>query len=90
MIKVEQTKEGFEVNAKGGSGEQFIHELLEASSSVFAKILRDDMTEAETDEFFKRYMDMLRRETENKKEKIKQNDPNLRTEVKKRMKMPWE
>ena len=46
MIKVEQTKEGFEVNAKGGSGKQFIHELLEASSSGFAEILRDDMTEA--------------------------------------------
>ena len=90
MIKVEKMKQGFKVEAKGSDATQFIGELLEASSSVFVEILRNDMTEAETDEFFEKYMHELRRETENKKERIKQNDPNLRTKVKKRMKMPWE
>lgn len=48
------------------------------------------MTEAETDEFFKRYMDMLRRMTKEKRERIARKDPSLRAKVKKRMKMPWE
>ena len=67
MIKAEQTKEGFKVETKGRSGVQFIHELLEASSSIFAEILRKDMTEAETDEFFERYIDVLKRMTKEKK-----------------------
>lgn len=90
MIKVEKTKDGFRVDAKGGGGEELIGELLEATSAILAEILRDDMPESETDEFYKRYMDMLKQETKNKKERIKRNDPSLRTEVKKRMKMPWE
>lgn len=90
MIKVEKMKNGFKVEAKGGSGEEFIGELLEATSSILAEILRDDMPESETDEFFEKYMDMLKQETKNKKEKIKRNDPNLRMIAKKRLKMPWE
>lgn len=90
MIKVEKTKNGFKTEAKGGSGEEFIGELLEVTSSILAELLRDDMPESETDEFFEKYMDTLKRETKNKKEKIKRNDPSLRTIAKKRLKMPWE
>lgn len=90
MIKVEKTKDGFRVKAKCRDTKLLIGELLEATSSIFSEIIRDDMTEAEMDEFYKRYMDDLKRETKNKKERIERNDPNLRSEVKKRMKMPWE
>ena len=83
MIKAEKTKDGFRVEAKGGGAVAFIGELLEATSSIFAEIIRDDMTEAETDEFYKSYMDSLKQETKNKKERIKRNDPSLRKEVKK-------
>lgn len=90
MIKVEKMKNGFKVEAKGGSGETFIGELLEATSSILAEILRDDMPESETDEFFKKYMDLIKEGAKNKKERIKRNDPSLRTIGKKRLKMPWE
>ena len=90
MIKVEKTKNGHRVEAKGGSGEEFIRELVEATSSILSEILRDDMPESETDEFFKKYMDLIKEETKNKKERIKRNDPSLRTIAKKRLKMPWE
>ena len=90
MIKVEKTKNGFKVEARGDSGEEFIGELLEATSSILAELLRDDMSESETDEFFKKYMDLIKKETKNKKEKIKRKDPSLRTIAKKRLKMPWE
>ena len=37
------------------------------------------MTEEETDEFFERYIDKLRRMTKEKREKIARKDPSLRT-----------
>ncbi len=90
MIKVEKTKDGFRVEAKAGRGEEFVGELLEATSAILAEILRDDMPESETDEFFKKYMDLLKQETKNKKERIKRNDPILRVIAKKRLKTSWE
>jgi hypothetical protein len=89
MIKVEKTKDGFRVDAKAGSGEELIGELIEATSSILARILWDDMPESEMDEFFEKYMDLLKYEVESKKERIKRNDPSLRTIAKKRLKMPW-
>ena len=89
MIKVEKTKDGFRVEARGNRGEEFIGELLEATSAILAELLRDDMPESETDEFFEKYMDFIKQETKNKKERIKRNDPSLRTIAKKRLKMPW-
>lgn len=41
------------------------------------------MSESETDEFFKKYMDLIKDETKNKKEQIKRNDPSLCTIAKK-------
>lgn len=90
MIKVEKTKDGFRVEAKGNSGEEFIGELMEATSAILAEILRDDMSESETDEFFEKYMDLIKEEMKNKKERIKRKDPSLRMIAKKRLKMPWE
>ena len=85
-----KNKNGFKVEARGDSGEEFIVELLEATSSILANLLCDDMSESETDEFFEKYMDLLKSETKIKKEKIKRNDPSLRMIAKKRLKMPWE
>ena len=90
MIKVEKTKDGFRTDAKGNSGEELIGELIEATSSILAEILRDDMPESKTDEFCKKYMDLIKEETKNKKERINRNDPNMRVIAKKRPKMPWE
>ena len=79
MIKVEKTKDGFRVEAKASGGEELIGELLEATSAILADLLRDDMSESETDEFFKKYMDLIKQETKNRKERIKRNNPSLRT-----------
>ena len=74
----------------GGGAEEFIGELLEATSSIFAEVIRDDLTEAEVEDFYAQYMRMLKQETKNKKERIARKDPKLVTKVKKVPKMPWQ
>lgn len=70
MIKVTEAKDGVKVEMNGESL-QLTKELSYATASLFMKALKDDMSEAECDEFWKLWrgaveitMDMIRRDGE--------------------------
>ena len=90
MIKGERKKDEYKVECKCGSTEEVIYELIKITSSLFAEIVRDDMTDAEISEFFAWYADNLKAKMMSKKERIRKNDPILIRQVKIGMKMPWE
>lgn len=89
MIKVERKNGTTKVMARGDAME-FIAELLEATSSIFAEVYRDDMTEAEWNDHWEKWTEMCKKETENKRRRIKEKDPGIVTKVKKSVKMPRE
>lgn len=90
MIKGERKKDGYMVECKCGSEKEIFYELIETTSSLFAEIVRDDITDAEISEFFAKYAEALKAETMSKKERLRKNDPNFIVREKSRMKMPWE
>lgn len=89
MIHAERKKNGIKVKASGKPQEIF-RELGEVTASLFAEMLRDDMTEAERDDHWEKWTALCREMTMDRKKAIKNASPDLVRKVRTGRKWPWE
>lgn len=89
MIKIEKKGDTINIRAIGAS-ETLIKELGHATGAILNSLVRDDMTEAEMEDFWTEWVKLCRMEMQEIREKQKSNDKNLRQKLYQRKPFPWE
>lgn len=89
MIKIEKKGDTINIRAIGGS-ETLVKELRHATGVILNSLIRDDMTEAEMEDFWTGWVKLCRMEMQEIREKQKSNDNSLRQKLYQRKPFPWE